>query len=44
MSEHLSTMDPGPEADTVRAHLNQTLAHISRKKGEGEERFAELTF
>lgn len=44
VSEHLSTMDPGPEADNVRAHLNQTLAHIRRKKDEGEERFSELTF
>ena len=43
VSEHLSTMDPGPEADTVRAHLNQTLTHIRLKKEQGEERFAHLS-
>lgn len=37
-------MDPGPDADKVRGHLEQTLAHIRRKKDEGEARFEELTF
>ena len=32
VSEHLSTMEPGPEADKVRAHLDQTIAHIKRKQ------------
>ena len=44
VSEHLSTMEPGAEAENVRQHLNQTLAHITRKKDEGETRFSELTF
>jgi hypothetical protein len=44
VAEHLSTMDPGPDADKVRGHLDQTLAHIRRKKEEGETRFEELTF
>ena len=43
VSEHLTTMDPGAEADSVRGHLNQTLTHMRLKKEQGEERFAQLS-
>ena len=40
VSEHLSTIEAGPEADKVRGHLRQTLAHIERNKEGGETRLA----
>ena len=40
VSEHLSTIEAGPEADKVRGHLRQTLAHIERNKEGGDTRLA----